>query len=174
MATQATQIFLTLTMPGSSVRGEASVRGSVGLIEVESFTWGMKSQKPGKTATGKAIPRVGFELLKISKAYDGASITIARCMGRRTPFEHAQIKVNHPVLDDSGAEENPIVVIDMDDGFIEDVRLSMSEGGKAAVVKEDFSLSFRKIEVTYFPASTDRTTRSGAVSFAAVVPAPTR
>jgi hypothetical protein len=63
-------------------------------------------------------------------------------------------------------QANPTLVIDISEGFIEEVRISISESDKGATVKEDIKLFFKKLEFAYHPTG-DRATRGGAVLYIA-------
>lgn len=167
----STQIFLHIEIAGNQIKGEATTAGYEGEIEVESFSWGMSAKNSPRVDQQTSSSRTNYDCLSISKLYDKASINLTRYMTQRTPFDHVQLTVDQHQHAGGKKKENPVMVIDLADGFIEDVKLSMSEAGKSAMIKEDITLSFRKADITYFPASPDRSKRMPGVSFNVILPA---
>lgn len=169
----STQIFLRIKIQGNPIRGEATTAGYEGEIEVESFSWGMSAKNSLRVDQQTASSRASYDRLSISKLYDKSSINLTRHMADRAIFDQVRLTVDHHqhAAGRGTKQANPVMFIDLADGYIEDVKLSMSEAGKSAMVKEDITLSFRKVDITYFPPSADRTKRDPAVTFNAILPA---
>ena len=167
----STQIFLYLDIQGTAIKGEATAGGYEDEIEVERFGWGMSSETGCKASASKALSNISYKRLTITKLYDTASTNLARYLTRGARFDQAVLSIDHHVLPTGSKKKpNPSMVIELRDGFIEEVRLSMSESGKSAAINEDISLSFSKINILYFPTGVDRDVRQAPVSFEARVP----
>lgn len=163
----ATQIFLHLEIAGRQINGEATAGGYEGDIEVESFRFGAEAEYPPRVDRTKVKPRIKYKTLTISKLYDKSSINMSRYMGLRTPFDHAQLVVDHHAQHaGQKKDQNPAFVYDLNDGFIDSVKLTISESDKGASVKEDVVLSFQRLDVYYYPPTADdRVKRGAAVIF---------
>jgi type VI protein secretion system component Hcp len=161
------QIFLRLTMArGNKIRGEASAGGYDGLIEVENFTWAVSSKYSLRQDRAKVRPQINYDKVKVSKLYDVSSVSLASHMNGRIAFKTAEIIVDHHLQETGLAKAgNPLMVIELRNGYIEDIRISVSEGKLAATVREDMSLSFMNFKITYHPGGADRMKRMAAVSF---------
>lgn len=161
-----TQIFLKLTMArGNSIAGEASAAGYEGLIELDSFGFSMSAKQSLRQEAGKVRSMVDCDRVKCSKVYDVASVPLASHLNGRIKFTTAEIFVDHHLHEASAKDRNPIMVIKLSDGYIADIRLSVSEGKLASTVKEDFSLSYLNFSITYFPGTEGRERRGAAVEF---------
>lgn len=163
----STQIFLHIEVNGKQILGEATTEHYQGKIEVENFSWGMSAEGSPRTGRGNTSSRATFDHLNIIKYFDLSSVSLTRCMTTRKKYDKVQLIVdqhlNHvrPVL----KKRNPVLVINLSDGYIEDVGLSMSEASKSGMIREQVSLSFRKLVIYYWPASPDHDLRLPPVSF---------
>lgn len=161
----STQIFLHLEIQGGQIHGEATTGGYEGEIEVESFRWGVTATKDPKQDNRSVKPKIKYDTLSVTKLYDKASINMARYLGKNTPFDSAQLIIDHHIhAAGTKKDQNPSLIIDLSDGFIESIKLSISESDKGATVKEDITLRFRRVDVLYY-TTPDRAARTAAVVF---------
>lgn len=167
----SSQIYLNLIMiGGSQVRGEASDAGYEDQIEIENFGWGMSPRDPKKVSKAVAQAAFAADKLKLTKFYDVASTSLANQLAGRVAFKSAKLTVDHHKQNTGEARKaNPMMIIELRDGFIEDINLSVSEGGKSVAVREVLNLSWKEVIVTYHPSTADRTQRQAAVTFNAKI-----
>lgn len=148
----STMIFLKLVIDGKTIDGESTAAGKFrGQIEVESFSWGVEAVLNEKTSAGKARSAMQFDNLSISKFFDKSSVNLCHYMSRRQQFSLAHLTFASLVVGEAGEEPVPVMEIKLGKGYIEDVRLSASEGGRSIAVREDVKLSFQEAELTYYP-----------------------
>lgn len=161
----STQIFLHLEIQGGQIHGEATTGGYEGEIELESFRWGLSAKHSPKQDNRTLKPVLDYDELTITKLYDKSSINFARYLNSRAPFDVAQLIVDHHVhAAGSKKDQNPALIIDLSEGRIVSVKITISESDKGSNIKEDITLTFRKVDVLYYPTA-DRTKRAAPVMF---------
>lgn len=164
----STQIFLKLVMgrQNKQIQGEASAEGYEGLIEVDNFSWGMSSKYALRQGQAKVKPQLNYDKLKITKQYDVSSISMASHMAGHIPFSTAQITVDHHLHETASSKTvNPLMVIELSNGYIEEIRLAVSEGKLASTLREDITLSFINFKITYHPGGAGRMKRLAPMSY---------
>lgn len=144
MATSQTQIFLDLTVSGSRVRGEATIQGFEDQIEIDDFKFEIKASAASPKQTDKKLStRLEPGALQLSKVYDKSSTNLMRHASTQFEFDHAKITVAHPALD--GGQREPMLVIELWEGVVKSVNLSMSGSGISSVLKEDVVLTYKEV-----------------------------
>lgn len=153
----STQIFLSITIGSGPVGGEASAAGYEDMIELESFSFGLSAKHALRQSANNTRPQLNYDAVKISKVYDVSSVRLATHMGARARFSKAEIFVDQHLQESASVKkQNPVMVIELKNGFIEDIRLSVSTGKLASTVREDISLSFVNFKIRYYPSSVVR------------------
>ena len=166
-------IFLQLitgTGPGGAVPmpviGEGLLEGWETSIELESFEWGClyKERHDKQTsglgglasaaagaisgALGLGGKNVEMHPLVIRKRFDIASSQIHFCVDRNLPVISASITVLN-IKQGGRAIHEPGFTLVATDGYFTDVKVSMQPSGNAVEVKEEISLKFNSIVITY-------------------------
>jgi type VI protein secretion system component Hcp len=163
-------IFLQLitgTGPGGAVPmpviGEGLLEGWETSIELESFSWGCSYKQHGKKEGGSALgglagavsgalglggKNVHMDELTLRKRFDIASSQIHFCVDRNLPVISASITVLN-IKQGGRAIHEPGFTLVATDGRFTDVKLSMQASGNAVEVKEEITLKFNSIVVTY-------------------------
>ncbi|HRD83853.1 MAG TPA: type VI secretion system tube protein Hcp [Rubrivivax sp.] len=166
MATSQTQIFLDLRISGNRILGESTIQDYEDQIEVDAFKFDLKvkatSPKQGQT---KLSTRVQPTELKITKLFDRSSANLARYAAQQFEFDSAKITVNQHQHTDSGAHALPMLTIELWEGVIKSVNLTMSGSGKASTLKEEISLTWKEVSFNFHSGSTDRLQRGSATNF---------
>jgi type VI protein secretion system component Hcp len=169
-----TLIFLKLTYDGQQVaKGNAEVTDYSDQIEIESFSWGMTAEHAKDTtdkASTKAKAKLALRTLSLSKFYDQSSIKLCAGATRRKHVQTAVLTFATMVMQEKGQTPMKVMVMEMTDGFIADLKISAAESGKAIAVKEDFSLSFREFKLQYFPLTVATGARKVPKTFAYEAP----
>jgi len=130
-----------------SIPGESLDAKHKDWIEVESFSFGLKSGATSGGGTGKA----SFQDISFRKNIDKASpiLMLKCCTGEHIP--EAILEYTKPV----GANQNQVtyLTIKMDDILISSYSFNGSGGGAGGTTLpvDSLSLNFTKIEMTYIP-----------------------
>ncbi len=158
----ATLIYLNIDFGSGWVAGESTAKGYESRIEIESFGWGLKvkNRRDKDAGSTKSLTTLVPEVLKLEKFFDASSTALVKNMKDQKPFTIARLTFADMVLSDTAPQK--IMQIVLMDGHVEDVRLSSSGSGKGMSVKETVSLSFRKIEMTYFPPGATKDVRASS------------
>lgn len=167
----STQIFLHIEVQGRNIIGEATTSGYEGEIEVNSFDLNMDVEgTSSQTASVKRQARYGN--LSVTKYYDKASVNLARSLERDALIDHLRLTVDqHHIESSQKKEQSPIMLIELFDGRIENIDVSLSDGDKGATIEETVKFSYRRLEVTYVPLDVDRTRHQAGMTFSATAPA---
>lgn len=156
----ATLIYLNIDFGNGWVVGESTAAGFLGQIEIESFSWDMKVEhrrdKDANSTESQGTVEPGDVTLE--KFFDRSSTVLVQNMQTQTAFTVAHLVFVDMVLGES--EHTKVMKIVLEDGHVEDVRLSGSGSGKAMAVKESVTLSFRKIAMEYFPPGATKDARA--------------
>jgi type VI secretion system Hcp family effector len=160
----STLLYLTIDFDGKgrSVAGESTAARYKNRIEVESFSWGLKSTHRDVEAR-KVNTTVKPDVIEIEKFYDKSSPTLARYMKENKRFKWAQLQYAWVVLGED--RQTQVLNLTLKDGYIETIKLSASGSGKAMAVKETVSLSFRWLEMQYNPPVIGTDNRGAAMTF---------
>jgi hypothetical protein len=157
-------IFLQLITGAGPVLGEGLLQGWETSIELESFSWGCdyehhhgveKSGGLGGAISGAVAGALGLSgknmkmsPLKMTKRFDIASSQIHFCIDRDLPVLSASITVLN-IKHGGRAIHEPGFTLLATDGFFRQVDLTLSPSGNAVEVKEEITLEFKSIVVSY-------------------------
>jgi hypothetical protein len=86
-------------------------------------------------------------------------------MNARVKFDWARLFVDQQLQDEIGKDPNPILVIDLLDGFISNFSLRASEGKVSATIREDLTLSYVNFKVWYCPRAKVGQYRAAEVTY---------
>lgn len=142
------EIFLKL----DGIDGESEKTGAEKQIEVFSFSNGASNPSSVSFGTGSGAGKVDLSSISLQKQLDKASpkLFLACCKG-----DH--IATGTMIVRESTGSDNPQIYYqyDMKQVFVD----SISWGGAAGGGKpsESVSLSFKQIEITYWPQNADGT-----------------
>ncbi|TDP62860.1 type VI secretion system tube protein Hcp [Roseateles toxinivorans] len=160
----ATMIFLKLYVDNKLIAGEGTTEDYVGQIEIESFSWGMKAKHTEK-GRDKVSVEVRPQEVTLSKYFDKSTTNLCLFAESRKPFTTARLTFLSMVLKTSNQKPKPVMEMVFSDGYVEEVKLNASEAGKSMALKEDVSLSFRKLKVIYHPIEQRRGARGAPTTF---------
>ena len=161
-----TQIFLQL-MPhgGEQVKGEAHAQGFEQSIELENFSFDLSVeqslQKPGR----KASANLHRQPVHCTKVFDKSSLVLAQLMKDKVKFDWARLFVDQQLQDQVGKDPNPILVIDLLNGYITHIDLRASEGTVSAKISEELTLSYVNFKVWYCPRAKVGEYRAAEVTY---------
>jgi type VI protein secretion system component Hcp len=164
-----TQLYLQFTLERGSIAGEAEAGGYEGRIDIDSFTFSAKA----KLDTLKDIEEartvknnLDFNRVTVTKVFDRASLQLARMLrgprqgapGRDRKGERftvARISMDQQYIESYSSDEsakyaNEILIVNLLDGCISDIKLRTSEAGAGAQIREDIELAFRDFEIIYY------------------------
>jgi len=170
-------MFLELIVDSAPVKGDSTTAGFEGQIEVESMDWEADVEQPedAKSSSGtKARSHFKGDRVKLSKYFDSASTALFSHMYNRVRISEARVTVTTMVLGAStGADEN-MLVVELEDCWIESIDARARETGKAMAVTESLTLSFKKCVLSYYALDPTSLRRDGAaLTFTHVVEAST-
>lgn len=160
-----TQIYLEVILDSGSVRGESTVGGYEQQIDIDGFSFAASAKKSALKDINQGVKsNLDLSRVTISKVFDGASILLANALKERAHFERATISVDQQFVlggDSKYSEKiaNQILIIDLYDGYIADIKLQTSESGAGAEIKEDLELTFHNISITYYAEERSSTSR---------------
>jgi type VI protein secretion system component Hcp len=156
-----TQIYLNVVLDSGAVPGESTAGGYEGQIDIDGFNFAATAKKNVLKDVQKGVKaNLDLNRVTISKVFDGASLHLANAMRNRKRFSTATISVDQQfVFDDVDKIANQILIIDLLDGYIADIKLRTSESGAGAQIKEDIELSFHNISIVYYAEERDEKTR---------------
>lgn len=151
------QIFLKITFDGGGlVRGESELSGYEGQIVVNDFDWSMSAGKD-VVKNGKSVARrLNMESLTISKRFDVSSTELMSALRKRDRVKTARVTVAQGFAVANGDMSlRDAFVVEIQDGYIEDISLNMVADGKAMVLQEELSIRYSKIKVEVTPMAPD-------------------
>ena len=156
-----TQIYLNVELDSGPVPGESTAGGYEGQIDIDGFQFTASATKSVLKDVQKGVKaNLDVSRVSISKVFDGASLHLANAMRNRKRFSTATISVDQQfVFDDVDKIANQILIIELKDGYIADIKLRTSESGAGAQIKEDIELSFHNFKVVYYAEERDKKTR---------------
>jgi type VI secretion system secreted protein Hcp len=165
----SSQIFLDIEFENAgAVRGDATLHDYAGLIEIESFEWGMEAAGDVDSSNPKGPKgRIAYQALTLKKGFDGSTTALLACLKARDPVVKAKLTLVHGHGDSAGRARDVLTVL-IKDGFLEELNVNMSEGDKSISVREDLTFSYRHIEFSYrAEKSGDSVRRQQPVAFQA-------
>jgi type VI protein secretion system component Hcp len=167
----ATLLYLQIDFDGKAVAGEGTAKDFSSQIEVESFDWGIQAKHTENARDREVNTSVTTESLTIEKFFDSSSTKLAQYMKDSKPFKKAILRfADGTIVDGRDTSVKPVLMLTLEDGFIEDIKLSCSSAGKAMAVKETVTLGFKKLELQYRPPVQATDSRGAACVFVTTVP----
>jgi type VI protein secretion system component Hcp len=157
-----TKIYLEMTLEdGSSGLGVAEAAGYQRRIDIDSFQFGVSAKKQSvKDGKNKDVSgNLQFDLFSFSKVFDRATLELGKVLNSHTRFKEVLIAVDQQ-LSVGGADRNEILFITLEKGYIADIKMRTSDGGKAGVsIKDDVTLSFQNCTISYYAYAGSRDTK---------------
>lgn len=157
-----TQIYLNVILESGAIEGESTAGGYEGQMDIDGFDFAATAKKGALKDVQKGVKaNLDMSRVTLSKVFDGASLRLASAMRERKRFTTATISVDQQYTTRGDAEKiaNQILIIDLLDGYIADIKLRTSESGAGAQIKEDIELSFHNISIVYYAEKRDDKTR---------------
>jgi type VI protein secretion system component Hcp len=149
-----TKIYLDIDFSdGESDIGESLAGGYKQRIDIESFQFNVEAKQNVKDTDNKNVSgNLHFDVFTFTKVFDSSSLKLTNALGRHTRFDEVLVAVDQQLIDRSigGPERNEILFIKLKSGYIADIKLQTSDGGKSAAIKETITLSFQNCDITYF------------------------
>lgn len=156
-------IYLEITFEKANVlKGESTVSGFKKQIELESFKWGMSVDEVRDEGSQRGSSGVKFETLDLVGFFDFSTTGMLTALRERDKIVTANLSVIHAVQPKDRPKE--LLIIKISDGYVEDLQIDISSG-KVTQAKVNLKLSYKEIDVKYFPATRSRDDRGGSVSF---------
>jgi type VI protein secretion system component Hcp len=159
-----TKIYLRMTLEdGGWDFGEADAAGYENRIDIDNFQFGVKANKQRvKDAQKKDVTgNLQFDTFSFSKVFDLASLRLANVLKTHKRFKEVMVAVDQQLIDkDIGSpQRNEILFIYLKSGYIADIKIQTSDGGKAgSSVKETITLSFQNCSISYYAYAGSRVT----------------
>lgn len=170
----ATLLYLDIDFDGKPKKGEMGESTAVdfdGQIEVESFGWSIDAKHKENTRDREVNSSTTPKVLTIEKFFDSSSIRLAQYMKDAKPFKKAILRyMDGTIVEGRNRSVQPVLMITLEDGFVEDIKLSSTSAGKALAVRETVELSFKKLEIQYRPRVLETDSRGAACVFMTTVP----
>lgn len=157
-------LFLKLTVDGTSVVGDAVVDGYAKQIACESLEWDISTVNPGKTTTTDVRAAVQPKEIEFTKFVDSASPALYTAMLESKKFSSAVFTLL-TMMRGSSETIPKLMTLELNDGFVRRVDVSISGGGKALVGKETVTLSYLKSKLMYYPYDQKKGTRAAPTTF---------
>lgn len=160
-----TVIFLEIDMEGKKgFTGESKVEGFTDKIEVESVSWEMSAKQIQEKTSKRMRTEARPGRLKLSKYFDAASTKLANWTHKRKQFTTATLTFADLMIQMDEAKKGravPAVKIVLENGFVEEIKLTAAESGRSVAIKEDVELSFERMYLYYAPIDPRTNTRGG-------------
>lgn len=154
--------FMKIKIDGMSIVGNAEHHLHVDDIVVDGLSWDMNAKQAGMArSTGNARTETRLGEIKLDKFFDRASTALAKALLLRKKVEVATITMLNMEMAEEASSK--MMVLEIKDGFVEGVDLSVGSAGNAAAVKESVRISFREIRLDYYPPDLARIGRPGAM-----------
>jgi type VI secretion system secreted protein Hcp len=148
------------TLQIESVRGETKRNGKTDLIEVLGFEYGVSA---GHFQGETGHRRRSYTNVRFTKLTDRSSVTIQQMLAQNSKIRQATLS-----LTKSGGDE-PLVYykVVLKDGFFTSFKIRGEDAADeyASMPREEFEISFRRIEIEYEEQS-ETGVKGGSVSFA--------
>jgi type VI protein secretion system component Hcp len=156
-----TQFYLNVILDSGPVPGESTAGGYEGQIDIDGFDFAATAKEVALKKVQKGVKaNLDLSRVTISKVFDGASLYLANAMRNRKRFSTATISVDQQfVFDNVDKIANQILIIDLGDGYIADIKLRTSESGAGAQIKETIELTFHNLSIVYYAEERDAKTR---------------
>lgn len=167
----ATLLYLQIDFDGKAVAGESTSKSFTDHIEVESFSWGIAAKHTENTRDREVNTSITPDSLTIEKFFDSSSTKLASYMKDGKPFKKAILRFSDgTIVDGRDNAVKPVLMLTLEDGFVEDIKISSTAAGKALAVRETVTLGFKKLEMQYRPRVLATDTRGAACVFVTNVP----
>lgn len=141
-------VFLQIVFDGKALPGEATADGFVGQIVVESMSWqATATHKP--VADDKVSTEWRPQSLRLGKVFDKASTALYQKMRDREKFDSATVTVVDLTL--FGDKPEAVMVMQVKNGFLEQINTKAADAGSFMRIGEDLTLSFNEGKLSYFP-----------------------
>lgn len=141
-------IYLELIVGGNRVDGDGATPEYRGQIEIDSFDW--KISAKSETGDGKKYsgPVMTPKRVSLNKSVDPATPNLCKHMQADTQFSRATITMLTMASDGQGSSHQKLVQLILENGYIEDVSISVSES-KWVSLTEKVTLSYAKSRLIY-------------------------
>lgn len=157
--------FMKITVDGLTIVGNAEHRLFVDAIVIDGLSWDMNAKQSGMATSGNARAEARLGEIKLEKNFDRSSTGLATALLQRRKVSVATITTLNMELAVDESYEPKMMVLEIKDGYVEAIDLSVSGSGLAQAVKETIRISYRKIKLDYHPADTNKIGRAAAVTF---------
>jgi type VI protein secretion system component Hcp len=151
-----TKIYLEMTLEdGTSGLGEAEAAGYTSRIDIDSFQFGVSAKRQNvKDEKKKDVSgNLQFDLFSFSKVFDRATLELAKVLKSHKRFKQVLVAVDQQLVDKSvnSSGRNEILFITLEKGYVADIKMRTSDGGKSGVsIKDDITLSFKNCSISYY------------------------
>lgn len=172
-------LFMQLTLKGKPIKGDSTIMGYEGQIELTSMQWELAiDDKTAAKENAKTDINWKAEELKVSKYLDGASTSIYGHVDEREGLRTSGRSAISKSKTDNKAIVSMVRVSAREEGQkmpvlmrltlagcrIKSITTKASEGSSALKLSEDLRLAFQDIDIEYYPA-TDTEKRGAATRF---------
>jgi type VI protein secretion system component Hcp len=137
---------------GGPVLGESQTQGFADQIVLIALSWSataVHSASQDKRQRTELRP----EQVVLSKHLDRSSLALYRCCANQEEqlYDKARITVIDPALTGPGDRPTPMLVLDLKGGAVTRVTTRTGSSAHAKPIVEEISLSFKDIQIQYFP-----------------------
>ena len=141
----ATDYFLEL----DGIKGESSDQKHKGTIDIESFSWGLRTKTSGQSGGGGGAGKVSFHDISIKKPVDSSSPKLFLACATGQHIEKAVLYVRK-----SGGQQVEYLKITLTDVLVSSYNVGSQEPKGPGEV-ESVSFNFAKMEQQYVPVNPD-------------------
>ncbi|WKB55665.1 type VI secretion system tube protein Hcp [Eleftheria terrae] len=150
--------FLDLACLGRPISGESRVQGYENQIMLLTLSWSATAEhSASKVKRQRTELRPGHVVM--SKHLDRSSMALYRCANEARRYDRARITVIDPALAGTGDRPVPMLELDLQDGTVVQLATRTSDSAHAKPIVEDISLSFKDMQIRYFPLDPQRLRR---------------
>jgi len=147
------------------IKGEAQDKKHLDEIDIFSWSWGMQGQMQHANF-GAASPKTTIQELKVIKRVDRSTTALMSCLRNNELIKKAVLTVRKA----GGPEALEYFKITMEKARIASIETRSGRGEDSALLEEEISIAFNKVNVEYKPQGPDGQAR-GATMFEADISA---
>jgi len=146
-----------------AVKGESTRKGREGLIDLDSWSWGMQrpTEYGGLNAGGQAVGAVVLKVLSFTKLVDGASCAMMSMLNGNEIITSCELSCYK-----SGPNSIAMLYFKITLSNARFINFDVENGSKDIASRETWSLGFEKIRCDYTVQADDGQKR-GSMSFSA-------
>ncbi len=141
------------------IKGESQDQKHIDEIDVLSWSWGMEGQINYSYAAAPASSKTTIQELKISKRVDRSTTALMSCLRNNEIIKKAVLTIRKA----GGPDAIEFFKITMEKARITAISTHSGSGEDAAILEEEISIAFNKVNVEYKPQGPDGLPRGASM-----------